>query len=79
MKLPRSGHGRLGLEVIELADTERPPMISIPEYLEKRRGEAGAGGGAAEPDAGDHAGRAGQAETGSFVAPSGGIRSEDET
>jgi glucosyl-3-phosphoglycerate synthase len=37
MKLPRSGHGRLGLEVIELADHERPPMISIPEYLEKRR------------------------------------------
>jgi glucosyl-3-phosphoglycerate synthase len=42
MKLPRSGHGRLGLEVIELADRERPPMIRIPEYLEKRRaaGEA---------------------------------------
>jgi glucosyl-3-phosphoglycerate synthase len=37
MKLPRSGHGRLGLEVIELADHERPPMIRIPEYLEKRR------------------------------------------
>jgi hypothetical protein len=39
MKLPRSGHGELGLEVIELADHERPPMIRIPEYLEKRRGE----------------------------------------
>jgi nucleotide-binding universal stress UspA family protein len=39
MKLPRSGHGRLGLEVIELADQERPPMIRIPEYLEKRAGE----------------------------------------
>ena len=38
MKLPRSGHGRLGLEVIELADHERPPMIRIPEYLEKRGG-----------------------------------------
>ena len=37
MKLPRSGHGRLGLEVIDLADRERPPMIRIPEYLEKRR------------------------------------------
>ncbi|HEX8940075.1 MAG TPA: glucosyl-3-phosphoglycerate synthase [Candidatus Limnocylindrales bacterium] len=37
MKLPRSGHGRLGLEVIELADQERPPMIRIPEYLERRR------------------------------------------
>ena len=37
MKLPRSGHGKLGLEVIELADHERPPMIRIPEYLEKRR------------------------------------------
>jgi nucleotide-binding universal stress UspA family protein len=40
MKLPRSGHGRLGLEVIELADNERPPMIQIPEYLEKRRASA---------------------------------------
>ncbi len=39
MKLPRSGHGRLGLEVIELADQERPPMNRIPEYLEKRAGE----------------------------------------
>ncbi len=36
MKLPRSGADRLGLEVIELADRERPPMIRIPEYLEKR-------------------------------------------
>ncbi len=36
MKLPRSGRGRLSLEVIELADRERPPMIRIPEYLEKR-------------------------------------------
>jgi glucosyl-3-phosphoglycerate synthase len=41
MKLPRSGHGELGLEVIELADHERPPMISIPEYLEKHRLEGG--------------------------------------
>lgn len=40
MKLPRSGRGRLALEVIELADQERPPMIRIPEYLEKRRGTA---------------------------------------
>ncbi len=38
MKLPRSGRGRLSLEVIELADRERPPMVRIPEYLEKRRG-----------------------------------------
>ena len=37
MKLPRSGHGRLALEVIELADQERPPMIRIPEYLERRK------------------------------------------
>ena len=37
MKLPRSGKGRLGLEVIELADQERPPMIRIPEYVEQRR------------------------------------------
>ena len=35
MKLPRSGRGRLSLEVIELADQERPPMIRIPEYLER--------------------------------------------
>jgi glucosyl-3-phosphoglycerate synthase len=41
MKLPRSGHGRLGLEVIDLADRERPPMIRIPEYLEKRRVDTG--------------------------------------
>jgi glucosyl-3-phosphoglycerate synthase len=37
MKLPRSGRGRLSLEIIELADRERPPMIRIPEYLERRR------------------------------------------
>jgi glucosyl-3-phosphoglycerate synthase len=36
MKLPRSGPGRLSLEVIELADQERPPMIRIPEYAERR-------------------------------------------
>ena len=42
MKLPRSGKGRLGLEIIELADQERPPMVRIPEYLERRR-TAGAG------------------------------------
>ncbi len=41
MKLPRSGHGRLSLEVMELADHERPPMIRIPEYLEKRRAASG--------------------------------------
>ncbi len=37
MKLPRSLPTRLSLEVIELADQERPPMIRIPEYLERRR------------------------------------------
>jgi glucosyl-3-phosphoglycerate synthase len=42
MKLPRSGRGRLSLEVIDLADQERPPMIRIPEYLERRRGVADA-------------------------------------
>jgi glucosyl-3-phosphoglycerate synthase len=42
MKLPRSGKGRLSLEVIELADQERPPMIRIPEYLERRRAAIGA-------------------------------------
>jgi glucosyl-3-phosphoglycerate synthase len=35
MKLPRSGRGRLSLEVIELADQERPPMNRIPEYAER--------------------------------------------
>ena len=43
MKLPRSGKGRLSLEVIELADQERPPMIRIPEYLERRRAAGRAG------------------------------------
>jgi nucleotide-binding universal stress UspA family protein len=42
MKLPRSGRGRLSLEVHELADQERPPMIRIPEYLERRREQAAA-------------------------------------
>jgi nucleotide-binding universal stress UspA family protein len=45
MKLPRSGRGRLSLEVMELADHERPPMIRIPEYLERRRLATGDGGG----------------------------------
>jgi len=36
MKLPRSSPNRLSLEVIELADAERPPMIRIPEYAERR-------------------------------------------
>jgi glucosyl-3-phosphoglycerate synthase len=42
MKLPRSGRNKLSLEVIELADQERPPMIRIPEYLERRQ-QIGAG------------------------------------
>ncbi len=44
MKLPRSGRGRLSLEVMELADHERPPMIRIPEYLDKRHPTAGENG-----------------------------------
>ena len=36
MKLPRSGPNHLSLEVIDLADQERPPMIRIPEYAERR-------------------------------------------
>ncbi len=36
MKLPRFGDDHLSLEIIELADRERPPMIRIPEYLERR-------------------------------------------
>jgi glucosyl-3-phosphoglycerate synthase len=38
MKLPRFGDEHLSLEIIELADRERPPMIRIPEYLERRAG-----------------------------------------
>jgi glucosyl-3-phosphoglycerate synthase len=36
MKLPRSSPGRLSLDVYELADQERPPMMRIPEYLARR-------------------------------------------
>jgi hypothetical protein len=43
MKLPRSGKGRLSLEVHELADHERPPMLRIPEYAERRRARNGNG------------------------------------
>ena len=50
MKLPRSGRGRLSLEVIELADQERPPMIRIPEYLERHRPEGLPERGRARPD-----------------------------
>jgi hypothetical protein len=49
MKLPRSGRGRLSLEVIELADQERPPMVRIPEYLERRQTTAQEAGGRLEP------------------------------
>jgi hypothetical protein len=34
---------------MELADHERPPMIRIPEYLEKRRAAAGEGDTGGEP------------------------------
>ncbi len=44
MKLPRSSDDRLSLEVIEVADHERPPMLRIPEYLERRRLPAGEAG-----------------------------------
>jgi nucleotide-binding universal stress UspA family protein len=52
MKLPRSGGGKLGLEVIDLADHERPPMIRIPEYLERRRQAAGQSVGAPDAEGG---------------------------
>jgi len=60
MQLPRFRDGELGLEVIELADRERPPMIRIPEYLERRAtaggtgaaGHAGHGGGGSASEAG---------------------------
>jgi glucosyl-3-phosphoglycerate synthase len=42
MKLPRSSPNRLSLEVIDLADQERPPMIRIPEYVERRSAGSGA-------------------------------------
>jgi nucleotide-binding universal stress UspA family protein len=37
MKLPRSTPTRLALEVIDLADQERPPMIRVPAYIERRQ------------------------------------------
>ena len=36
MKLPRSSAHRLSLEVLDLADVERPPMSRVPEYRRKR-------------------------------------------
>ena len=36
MKLPRSAAHKLSLDVIDLADIERPPMSRIPEYRRKR-------------------------------------------
>lgn len=36
MKLPRSSPTTLSLEVIDLADAERPPMSRIPEYRARR-------------------------------------------
>ena len=65
MKLPRSGKGRLSLEVIELADQERPPMIRIPEYVDRRRAVLGeAGVSDARPGAGA-SGRPGAGPSGS--------------
>lgn len=36
MKLPRSSPGHLSLEVIDLADAERPPIVRVPEYVARR-------------------------------------------
>jgi glucosyl-3-phosphoglycerate synthase len=36
MKLPRSSGPQLSLDVLDLADVERPPMNQIPEYRRKR-------------------------------------------
>ena len=36
MKLPRSAAHKLSLDVLDLADIERPPMSRIPEYRRKR-------------------------------------------
>ena len=73
MKLPRSGRGRLALEVIELADQERPPMIRIPEYLERRRAlgprpSAGSGNGTRRRERRARAGRRPVADRSSPVA-----------
>jgi glucosyl-3-phosphoglycerate synthase len=43
MKLPRSGRDELSLAVIELADQERPPMLRIPEYQERRAARVAVG------------------------------------
>ena len=63
MKLPRSMPNRLSLEVFDLADAERPPMIRIPEYAERRAATA-------VPDVGD------AAEAAPTLAGSGTARSE---
>ena len=42
MKLPRSSPGHLSLEVIDLADAERPPMLRLPEYVARREAAAAA-------------------------------------
>jgi glucosyl-3-phosphoglycerate synthase len=36
IKLPRSSTNRLSLEVIDVADSERPPMVRVPEYRARR-------------------------------------------
>jgi glucosyl-3-phosphoglycerate synthase len=36
MKIVRQGHGHLHLQVDEIAELERPPMIDIPEYRQAR-------------------------------------------
>ncbi|MGH3073321.1 MAG: glucosyl-3-phosphoglycerate synthase, partial [Gaiellales bacterium] len=56
MKLPRSSPGRLSLDVHELADHERPPMLRIPEYVARRSavGAAGAAAGGAAGAAAAH-------------------------
>ena len=41
MKLPRSGPNELELEVIELGDHQRPPMIQIQEYVTNREARLG--------------------------------------
>ena len=76
MKLPRSGAAKLSLEVIELADHERPPMITIPEYLARRRGAAGTSGangaGASDPSSPSGAsGANGTAAAGAGRLPAG--------
>jgi glucosyl-3-phosphoglycerate synthase len=71
MKLPRFGGDQLGLEIIELADRERPPMIRIPEYLERRAGTEATGVAPEAPEVPE----APESEAGEGASPTAARRS----